>query len=153
MQSGIGDQEQLRRFGIPLVQHLPGTGQNRHDHVNLNCVWEDEKPVPPCNNRGGTVVYWKSDPSLEAPDTIHSQLKHPAPTPQTATFDIPEHAWSMFAGIVRPQSRGSVSLTGANSIVRYTSRPAHLPILPTSRLPWRQSSYAGRSVMLSRRTA
>ena len=27
MQSGIGDQAQLRRFGIPVVQHLPGVGQ------------------------------------------------------------------------------------------------------------------------------
>jgi len=26
MQSGIGDQGELRRFGIPVVQHLPGRG-------------------------------------------------------------------------------------------------------------------------------
>ena len=28
MQPGIGDQAELQRFGIPLVQHLPGVGQN-----------------------------------------------------------------------------------------------------------------------------
>jgi hypothetical protein len=27
MQSGIGDQAELRRFGIPVVQHLPGVGR------------------------------------------------------------------------------------------------------------------------------
>ena len=28
MLSGIGDQDELRRLGIPVVQHLPGVGQN-----------------------------------------------------------------------------------------------------------------------------
>jgi choline dehydrogenase len=28
MVSGIGDQAELQRLGIPLVQHLPGVGQN-----------------------------------------------------------------------------------------------------------------------------
>jgi choline dehydrogenase len=33
MQSGIGDEAELRRFGIDLVQHLPGVGQNFQDHI------------------------------------------------------------------------------------------------------------------------
>lgn len=32
MLSGIGDGEQLPRFGIPLVHHLPGVGRNLQDH-------------------------------------------------------------------------------------------------------------------------
>ena len=40
MQSGIGDQAELRRFGIPVVQHLPGVGQNFQDHSAIGCVWE-----------------------------------------------------------------------------------------------------------------
>lgn len=115
MQSGVGDREQLRRFGIPVVQHLPGVGRNLQDHVNFNCIWECERPLPPSNNRGGAVIYWKSDPSLEAPDLIHSQAEFPAPTPETATVGVPEHAWSMLAGVVRPHSRGSVSLTGSDA--------------------------------------
>ena len=39
MQSGVGTQAELGRFGIPLVQHLPGVGRNLHDHVALGCVW------------------------------------------------------------------------------------------------------------------
>ena len=27
MQSGVGDENELRRFGIPVVQHLPGVGR------------------------------------------------------------------------------------------------------------------------------
>jgi hypothetical protein len=33
MQSGICDEAELRRFGIPVVQHLPGVGKNFQDQV------------------------------------------------------------------------------------------------------------------------
>src|SRR5262245_36282451 len=38
MQSGIGDQAELRRFGIPLVQHLPGVGHGVQDHPAYCCI-------------------------------------------------------------------------------------------------------------------
>ena len=49
MQSGIGDQADLQRFGIPVVQHLPGVGQNLQDHVAFDCVWEYREALPPRN--------------------------------------------------------------------------------------------------------
>lgn len=33
MLSGIGDKDELKNQGIPLVQHLPGVGKNLHDHL------------------------------------------------------------------------------------------------------------------------
>ena len=47
MQSGIGDQAELQRLGIPLVQHLPGVGQNFQDHPAIGCIWEYRKPLAP----------------------------------------------------------------------------------------------------------
>ena len=38
MQSGIGDETELHRLGIPVLQHLPGVGQNFQDHVAFDCV-------------------------------------------------------------------------------------------------------------------
>lgn len=35
MLSGLGPAEHLRQFGIPLVQDMPGVGQNLQDHVSL----------------------------------------------------------------------------------------------------------------------
>ena len=64
MQSGIGDQAELKRFGIPLVQHLAGVGQNFQDHAAIGCVWEYQKPLAPCNSGGEATFFWKSDPSL-----------------------------------------------------------------------------------------
>lgn len=34
MHSGIGPAEQLRRVGIPVLQDLPGVGQNMYDHMS-----------------------------------------------------------------------------------------------------------------------
>jgi choline dehydrogenase len=52
MQSGIGDQDELQRLGIPAVQHLPGVGQNFQDHFGIGCVWEYQQPLAPRNNAG-----------------------------------------------------------------------------------------------------
>jgi len=37
MLSGIGDATELRKLGIPVVQHLPGVGQNFQDHFAMGC--------------------------------------------------------------------------------------------------------------------
>jgi choline dehydrogenase len=50
MQSGVGDQAELQRLGIPVVQHLPGVGQNFEDHVAVCCLWEYPQPLRPHNN-------------------------------------------------------------------------------------------------------
>jgi hypothetical protein len=53
------------------VQHLPGVGRNFQDHFMVaSCMWEFADPLPPCNNFGEAVAFWKTYSSLEAPD-IH----------------------------------------------------------------------------------
>src|SRR6202790_5519909 len=59
MQSGIGEQAELQRHGIPVRQYLPGVGQNLQDHP-LDCVWEYPRPLPPRNNAAEATYYWKS---------------------------------------------------------------------------------------------
>lgn len=34
LHSGIGPTEQLQRVGIPVLQDLPGVGQNMYDHMS-----------------------------------------------------------------------------------------------------------------------
>jgi choline dehydrogenase len=50
MLSGIGDEAELKRLGIPVVQHVPGVGQNFQDHSAFGCVWEYQQPLAPRNN-------------------------------------------------------------------------------------------------------
>jgi choline dehydrogenase-like flavoprotein len=111
MQSGIGDEVELQRHGIPLVQHLPGVGQNFQDHPAIGCIWEYQKPHAP--HAASVTFFWKSDPNLDTPDIQTCQTEVPfAAAEMLARYNVPAGSWSMFAGIVRPKSRGRVRLTG-----------------------------------------
>ncbi|HWN79383.1 MAG TPA: GMC oxidoreductase [Bradyrhizobium sp.] len=115
MLSGIGDQTELQRLGIPCVQHLPGVGQNFQDHVGFGCVWEYPQSLPPRNNMGEATFFWKSDPDLDTLDLQTCQGEIPMSSAETAAqFSPPAGSWSLFAGLVRPKSRGRIRLTGSD---------------------------------------
>jgi choline dehydrogenase len=117
MQSGIGDHTELQRHGIPVVQHLPGVGQNLQDHPRIDCVWEYPQPLPPRNNGAEATYFWKSDPSLDTPDLQSCQVEFPLSSPETAArFDVPDFGWGWSLGLVRPKSRGQIRLTGPDPV-------------------------------------
>jgi choline dehydrogenase len=43
--SGIGNSDILQKFGIPVVHHLPGVGENLRDHPNSRITFECSKPI------------------------------------------------------------------------------------------------------------
>jgi choline dehydrogenase len=113
MQSGIGDRAELQRFGIPVVQHLPGVGQNLQDHPGFDCVWEYQQPLAPRNTGCAATFFWKSDPGPDSPNLQTCPTELPkSSTENVARFGLPEAGWTLFAGVVRPQSRGHVCLSG-----------------------------------------
>lgn len=112
MQSGIGPEDELRRHGIAVVQHLPGVGSNHQDHVSFGCIFAYREPQPMGNGGSEATLCWKSDPRLDVPDLFHCQLEFSAPSPETAGPGIPEHGWTMFAGLAHPKSRGVLRLSG-----------------------------------------
>ncbi|ANI40292.1 GMC family oxidoreductase [Mycolicibacterium vaccae] len=115
MLSGIGDCPELSRLGITPVRHLPGVGQNMQDHPAVASVWESPEPVVPRNNAGEAVYFWKSDPALDTPDIQTCQIERAMASPEAAAqFGLPENGWTLGVGVVRPESRGSVRLTGAD---------------------------------------
>jgi choline dehydrogenase len=114
MQSGIGDAAELKRFGIQILQHLPGVGKNFQDHVLVSSIWEYVDPLAPRNNGGEATAFWKSDSSLDTPDIHVLQAEFPLFTPENAHYQPPRGAWSICACLVRPRSRGEIRLTGSN---------------------------------------
>jgi len=115
MQSGIGDELELKRLGIPVVQHLPGVGRNFQDHwMVASCMWEYEQPLAPRSNASEATLFWKSDPKLDTPDLHISQIEVAFTSPETAKLNPPAGAWGILPGIVRPKSRGRLHLTGPN---------------------------------------
>jgi choline dehydrogenase len=114
MHSGIGDREELARVGIAPLHHLPGVGRNFQDHVSFGCTWEYVEPIPPRNSGSEATLYWKSRPELDAPDLLFCQVEFPVPSDRTAARGVPEHGWTMFAGLAQPASRGRLRLRDAN---------------------------------------
>ncbi|WP_027171722.1 GMC family oxidoreductase N-terminal domain-containing protein [Methylobacterium sp. 10] len=117
MHSGIGDQAELTRVGIPVLQHLPGVGQNLQDHVSFGCIWNYEEPIAPRNSGSEAPLYWKSRPELDAPDVLFCQVEFPVPSDRTAARGVPAHGWTMFAGLAHPASHGRLRLTSADPSV------------------------------------
>lgn len=122
MLSGIGDRQQLSKFGIDLIQHLPGVGKNLHDHTLLPVTFEGKKPVPAPEDPTITVLHGqmfaKSDEKLLGPDMQPLFFNVPYYVPGQ---DGPSNGFTLCAGGVTPTSRGELRLTGAS-----VSDPLHI---------------------------
>jgi choline dehydrogenase len=122
MQSGIGDQTELQRLGIPVVEHLPGVGQNFQDHVAFDCVWEYREALPPRNTMSEAILFWKSKAGLDSPDLFACQAEVPKSTQENAArFGLPAAGWTLFGAVSHPKSKGHLRLTG-----RDPSDPIHI---------------------------
>jgi choline dehydrogenase len=78
--------------------------------VSFGCVWEYEEPMAPRNSGSEATLYWKSRAELDAPDLLFCQVEFPVPSERTATLGVPQHGWTMFAGLAQPKSRGRLLL-------------------------------------------
>jgi choline dehydrogenase len=114
MQSGVGDEDELRRADIPILQALPGVGRNLHDHVAFGCTWENTANGSPDAPRSQTAGFWKTSADLDAPNFYAYSHRGADLTPENATrFNVPAATWSLAVGM-RPASRGAIHLTGPN---------------------------------------
>ena len=111
LRSGIGPASELAELGIDRAVDLPGVGRNLHDHLLMGVIWEAKQPVPPPEyNLAESSMFLRSDPSKFVPD-LHFMFIHvPFHLP---TYSVPEGAWTIAVGLVRPASRGTVRLRSA----------------------------------------
>jgi choline dehydrogenase len=131
--SGIGDKNYLQRFGIPVVAHLPGVGQNLQDHLDVKVQYKCTQPVTlykhvdnplkmirvglqymllgtgPGRLQGleaGSFI--KSRPELEVPDLQMHLID--APFSDHGRKVLRMHAFGVHVCALRPESRGFVAL-------------------------------------------
>jgi choline dehydrogenase len=122
MLSGIGPQEHLREFGIPVVADVPEVGANVHDHPMTTLIYHSTQPVPPSTSNGGGEVKGtlRSSPEVPWPDL---QLFCSVVPLRTATLSGPElgAGYTLAVSLMAPYSRGSVRLAGPT--------PGALPVI------------------------
>src|SRR5215468_287620 len=111
MQSGIGDQAELQRFGIPVVQDLPGVGQGFQDHPAFCCLWDCPESLP-TRLVPDAVIYSRSEAGLDSPD--FQILQAVLNAGDAAKFGLPARGWCLVGNVVQPKSRGRVRLTGSD---------------------------------------
>lgn len=114
MLSGIGDRDALSALDIASAVHLPGVGSNFQDHPVIGGgLWQAPEPVAVRNNAGEANLFARSDPSMESPDLHIFHIE--APYLSEVTFAHADaNVWSISPGLVRPHSRGSLTLRSKN---------------------------------------
>ncbi|MEJ6548893.1 GMC family oxidoreductase N-terminal domain-containing protein [Corynebacterium sp. USCH3] len=110
LRSGIGPADELLSAGVQPVVDLPGVGKNLQDHLLVPVVFTTSTPVPPPSTGvAETHHFWRSRPDLAVPDTQPIHFSIPM---YLDDMTGPENGFSLVAGLVRPQARGSVTLSG-----------------------------------------
>ncbi|NNM49091.1 FAD-binding protein [Micrococcus luteus] len=114
LRSGIGPAGHLREVGVDVAHELPGVGRNLHDHLLVPVVGVTEREAPAPEVAVTQVHYFaKSDPALPVADTQPIYFSVPMYTNTAGDPMVgPETGFSLLAGIVRPLSRGSLTLSG-----------------------------------------
>lgn len=145
MLSGIGDRELLADHGIELVAHRPEVGANLMDHLvvplGFDCLAADtlataEKPAELVNylvrrrgmltsNVGEAYGFVRSRDDLAVPDL--ELIFAPAPFFDEGVGDpYPNHAVVMGPILLKPKSRGTVTLRSADPTDKPVIDPRYL---------------------------
>jgi choline dehydrogenase len=130
--SGVGPAELLEFLLIDVVLDQPLVGQNLQDHTNVGGVWLSSKPVslllgiepqnielwtdhgqgPLASNVAEVGGFVRTVDGLPAPDIqFHAA---PGVFADEGLTPVPEHGFSSGACVLKPASRGSVSLASAD---------------------------------------
>lgn len=124
MLSGLGDADRLRDLGLPVTAHLPGVGENFHNHVLTGVISATRSPVPaPHQNLSESALFLRSEPGWLAPD-LQLAFVH-VPFDPAVGQEHPD-AVSILPGVVRPLSRGWVRPASADPFARPLVNPNYL---------------------------
>ncbi|NBW51913.1 MAG: choline dehydrogenase [Betaproteobacteria bacterium] len=150
MLSGVGPAEHLREHGIPVRHVLPGVGQNLQDHVTtvliyrtqhqqetlgfslkgaLNMVksvfeWKAKRTGWITTNVAESQAFMKTRPDVEAPD-IQLAFCTGIVDDHTRKAHL-GHGYTLHVTLMRPKSRGSVTLQSAKPTDAPRIDPAYL---------------------------
>ncbi len=143
MASGIGDPSELGEHGIDVVHDAPGVGKNLIDHLGVplgfdvhhDSLFAAEKPWELVkyllrrrgmltSNVGEAYGFVRSDPDLELPDL--ELIFAPAPFFDEGLGDPYGHAVVTGSILVKPYSRGTISLSSSNPTAKPVIDPQYL---------------------------
>jgi choline dehydrogenase len=153
-QSGIGNSDILRKFGIDVVHHLPGVGENLRDHPNVRLTFECARPItindvlrnPWLQLKEGlrwffksegllticsatSQVAWRSGPQAKQPDIamLLLPLSGRDRYARTARYGLDPHPGFTFGlKILQPRSVGTLHIQSRDPLAQASMDPQYL---------------------------
>jgi choline dehydrogenase len=142
--SGIGPAGTLAEHGIGVVADLPGVGQNLQDHIASGCTFECTQPVtlanaeslvnlvrylllgrgPLTSNIAEALAFVRTREGLAAPDV--ELIFAPAYFMEHGAANPPGHGFTIGAVLLRPESRGTITLKSSDARAHPLIRPNYL---------------------------
>jgi choline dehydrogenase len=123
--SGVGDPAELEELGIEVEVPLSGVGRNFHDHVSATVAWKSPKPIPPSHFQGvETGLFLRSSAEEPQYDAQMPMKRWVGIVPDGC--ESAEDGFSFFAGLLTPESRGTVRLRSADPTDLPLVDPAYL---------------------------
>ncbi|MFB2537725.1 choline dehydrogenase [Acinetobacter sp. c3-l95] len=134
--SGVGSKALLDEFGIPVVQDLPGVGENLQDHLEMYLQYECKKPVSlypalkwynqpmigaewlflgkgiGASNQFEAGGFIRTRPEFEWPNIQYHFL--PVAINYNGSNAVEEHGFQAHVGSMRSPSRGRIRLKSLN---------------------------------------
>ena len=136
MLSGIGNADDLKKLGLPVVQHLPGVGENLQDHIEAYVQFACKQPITlySANNPlaklkigaewlltgkglGGTNHFEAGGFIRSEAGVLHPDLQYhflPMAVSYDGTSAAEGHGYQLHIGPMRPTSRGHIKLKSAD---------------------------------------
>jgi choline dehydrogenase len=120
--SGIGPGAHLRSVGVDPTLDLPGVGENLHDHLLVSNIYAAKEPLPAgTNNLLEAQLFARSSSCLgPAPDLEPLFMQFPYPA---EGYPVPQHGYTIAAGLVAPRSRGTLRLASSDPNVAPLADP------------------------------
>ncbi len=132
MLSGVGPAAHLKQHGIAVVADHSGVGQNLQDHLASGAIYHSREPVslagaeslgslaryllakrgPLTSNVGEGVAFIRTREGLAAPDI--ELILAPAFFVAHGAGNPEGHGFTIAAVLLRPESRGTITLTSAD---------------------------------------
>ncbi len=136
MLSGIGPADELKKLGIPVVQHLPGVGENLQDHIEAYVQFSCKQPITLYSatnpiaklkigvewiltggGLGGTNHFESGGFIRSEAGVMHPDLQYHF-LPMAVSYDgsspATGHGYQAHVGPMRPTSKGFVKLKSAD---------------------------------------
>ncbi|OBA69842.1 choline dehydrogenase [Mycobacterium sp. 1554424.7] len=111
--SGIGPATHLQSVGVTPIVDLPAVGMNLHDHLLVSNIYEAKEPLTVgANNLLEAQLYARSSGWQGAAPNLQPLFIH---VPYAADgCPVPEHGYTIAAGLVAPKARGTLRLVSAD---------------------------------------